>query len=205
MKKASIAGLILLSVALTGCTSNQNELPENTSRTSVSKTASSAETSATTVDQKASSIEGISLSAADAIKAYQEAYPATSVTSLDLEKTLGIYYYEVKGRDDAVEYEVKINAKTGELTKEREEKLDADEQGGAERKNEELSLDGLLSIEKAAAIATQAVGKGEVTEWSLERELTTTYWELKVMDGRSETSVKLDAKTGEVLETEIDD
>ncbi|GCF94619.1 lipoprotein [Enterococcus florum] len=203
MKKISIAGFILLSIALAGCTSNENELPAGSS-TAASSSARVQDSSSSTVSDTESTktnVEGIAVSASDALKAY----PDTSVTSLELEPSLGTYYYEVKGMDDDTEYDVKINAETGDLKKEREEALDDDEKNGVERQEEELSIDGILSIEEAANAAVKAVGKGEAKEWSLEKEMSTTYWEVKVLDGRSETSVKLDAKTGDVLETELDD
>ncbi|MGC6767567.1 PepSY domain-containing protein [Enterococcus sp. LJL51] len=220
MKKIGIIGLVTLGVLLTGCTANRNELPpENrNSNSTTSKSSEAAESSQTSEApentteatsgasvQTGSALEGIERSAEEAIKAYQEAYPDTSVTSLELDTSFGSYYYEVKGMDDNAEYEVKINAKTGELAKEKEERLDADEQNGVERKSEELSLEGILSIDEAAAAALKAVGQGEAIEWSLEREMSTTYWEVKVVNGRSEASVKLDAKTGAILETEMDD
>lgn len=222
MKKAGLMGLILTGIIMTGCTSNQNELPQqnntqnsSTTATSKSESSRSSESSrqATRATENSSSSTPatnngtavVSVSADEAIKAFQEAYPDASVTSLDLDTSFGTYYYEVKGVDDSTEYEVKVHGETGELTKEREETLDRDEQNGVERKNESLSLDGIMTIEEAADIALKAVGKGEATEWSLERELSTTYWEVKIVNGRSETSVKLDAKTGDILETELDD
>lgn len=222
MKKAGLVGLILTGIIMTGCTSNQNELPQQnssqkTSNTTIdskdenseSKSSAQAEsTNQSSTSTNTSTTTGsttVAVSADEAIKAFQQAYPEASVTSLDLDTSFGTYYYEVKGVDDSVEYEVKVNGETGELTKEREEKLDADERNGIERENESLSLDGIMTIEEAADIALKAVGKGEAVEWSLERELTTTYWEVKIVNGRSETSVKLDAKTGDILETELDD
>ncbi|MBP1048383.1 PepSY domain-containing protein [Enterococcus sp. BWM-S5] len=222
MKKAGLVGLILTGIIMTGCTSNQNELPQQNSSQKTSNTTidskdenSESESSAQAESTNQSSTSTntsttigsttVAVSADEAIKAFQQAYPEASVTSLDLDTSFGTYYYEVKGVDDSVEYEVKVNGETGELTKEREEKLDADERNGIERENESLSLDGIMTIEEAADIALKAVGKGEAVEWSLERELTTTYWEVKIVNGRSETSVKLDAKTGDILETELDD
>ncbi|WP_086347239.1 PepSY domain-containing protein [Candidatus Enterococcus clewellii] len=217
MKKAGLVGLILTGIILTGCTSNQNELPQQNSNQKSSETTatstieeskqsgSSAETKSSSQDSTTTTTAGVKISAEEAIKAFQETYPDASITSLDLDPSFGTYYYEIKGVDDSVEYEVKIHGETGELTKEREEKLDADERNGIERENESLSLDGILTIEEAADTALKAVGKGEAIEWSLERELSTTYWEVKIVNGRSETSVKLDAKSGDILETELDD
>lgn len=220
MKKAGLLGLILTGIVMTGCTSNQNELPQQSNNQKSSETTTSStvkhsssesstmqeSTGQTSSSNKASTTNAVvSISAKEAIQAFQKEYPEASITSLDLDTSFGTYYYEVKGVDDSMEYEVKVHGETGEVTKEREEQLDTDERNGVERKNESLDLDGILTIEEAAKVALEAVGKGEATEWSLERELSTTYWEVKVVNGRSETSVKLDAKTGVVLETELDD
>lgn len=215
MKKIGLLGLVAVGLIVTGCSSNKNVLPNDNGNTTNNNTSSTTQQSSQQ-DGTASSTSNkndattsvnseITVTANEALSAYQETYPDTSVTSLDLDTSFGSYFYEIKGVDDSVEYEIKVNAKTGEVTKEREEKLDREDQNGVERKNESLDLDGILSIDEAAAIAVEAAGKGEAFEWSLERELSTTYWEVKVKNGFSETSVKLDAKTGSILETEIDD
>lgn len=219
MKKLGLLGLVAAGMLFVGCSNNQNTLPSNNGGNSAASSAASESTaSSTQVSTQASdssttnsSTAGtsvnseIKITAGEALKAYEEAYPNTSVTSLDLDTSFGTYYYDVKGVDDSVEYEIKVNAKTGEVTKEREEQLDREDQNGVERTNEALDIEGILSIDEAAAIAVKAAGNGEAIEWSLERELSTTYWEVKVKNGFSETSVKLDAKTGSILETELDD
>ncbi|EOL49117.1 hypothetical protein RV11_GL001375 [Enterococcus phoeniculicola] len=227
MKKISLMGVVLLGMVLSGCTSNQNTLPEKSnslsavqetqkradSETSHSRTedsSSNTKTSnttnqSTTSSQPATNTEGIDISLEKAISIYQDLYPDTAVTTVDLDTSFGKYYYEVKGVDDSMEYEVKIDAKTGEAKKEKEERLDSDEQNGVEKDEKALSLDKLLAVDKAAEVAVKAAGGGEAIEWSLEREWATTYWEVTVKNGRSETTVTLDAKTGEILETELDD
>ena len=220
MKKVSLISIVLFGVVLSGCTANQNTLPQknNTSTTTQatkksaieesnhSMTASSSSTTLSTASsQPAATTEGIGISLEEAIGIYQNIYPDTAVTTVDLDTSFGKYYYEVKGVDDSMEYEVKIDVKTGEAKKEKEERLDSDEQNGVEKDEKALSLEGVLTVENAAEIAVKAAGGGEAIEWSLEREWVTTYWEVTVKNGRSETTVTLDAKTGKILETELDD
>lgn len=216
MKKLTILGIIGVGIFLTGCSSNSNVLPnqenknngtltsEETTSYGSNKEATVNSGSVNNNDTNAASAK-IKVSLDDAIKAYEQAYPNTAITSIDLSTTLGAYYYEITGVDDAKEYEVKINAETGELTKEREEALDADERNGVAKKNEAVDLKNILTIEKATDIAIEAAGQGEAVEWTLEREMSTTYWEIAVKNGSSETSVKMDAKTGNILETELED
>ncbi|MGG5341891.1 PepSY domain-containing protein [Enterococcus sp. AZ192] len=219
MNKKVIVATVGLGVLLAGCTSNNKSLETNgqskastevsqtitfdssTSESSNTKTtASSNKTTNTTKNQVQ-----VKVSLEEAVKAYQEAYPNTAITSLDLDPSFGTYYYEIKGVDDSKEYEVKINAETGELKKEREETLDREDQNGVEKANEALDLNNLKSMDDISKIAVDSFGEGQAIEWSLERELSTTYWEVKVQSGNQEMSVKINAQTGDVLEKELDD
>lgn len=207
MNKKVIAGLGIacFGLILAGCTDNSHTLDNGgNSQTSASTKRSTDKSSDSNADSS-SQLGSIKLTLAEAIKAYEEAYPNTSITSIDLDDSFGTYYFEIKGVDDAKEYEVKINAETGELKKEREETLDRDEQNGVEKENKALDLTELKTVDEISKIAIDTVGKGEAVDWSLERELSTTYWEVKVRSGNAETSVKINAQTGAVLETEIDD
>jgi Predicted membrane protein len=46
--------------------------------------------------------------------------------------------------------------------------------------------------------------KGDSTEFNLEKDLGTTYWEVKVKNGSQEKEVKIDAQSGKVLKVESD-
>ncbi len=63
----------------------------------------------------------------------------------------------------------------------------------------------MITIEEAAKIAVDKVGSGTATDWDLDKDLGTTYWEVKVKNGNQSTSVKINSETGEVLSTEQDD
>ncbi|WP_167364085.1 PepSY domain-containing protein [Enterococcus silesiacus] len=197
---------VCLGVILAGCTSNNKSLESNEKSQAGSETLSQSttnESSIKTTDK--ANLSEIKVTVEEAIKAYEEAYPNTAITSLDLDTSFGSYYYEIQGVDDSKEYEVKINAATAKLTKEREETLDREEQNGVEKENKALDLKGLKSLEEASKIAQESAGQGEAVEWSLDRELSITYWEVKVRSGNDEISIKIDAQTGEVIEKEIED
>lgn len=198
MKKIIALGLsAVLLGALAGCNTNSED------------TASSSSTASTNTSQESQSSSerntNFKVSVDEAIKEYQQAYPESDITSIDLEPSFGKYLYKVEGADDDKEYEVRIDADTKEVSKEREENLDMEDKAGVKRKEDKLDVENLLSIEKISDIAVDHVGKGKATEWSLDKDLGKTYWEVKVMDGHSETEVKVDAKSGEVLESETDD
>lgn len=194
VKRTIILGLsIALLGGLTGCNSNSDNA-NNASSTSKKTSQSSSERST-----------NFNVSVDDAVKAYQEAYPDSDITSVDLETSFGKYLYKIEGVDDSKEYEVTVDANTKAVSKEQEESLDMEDRDGVKRNEDKLDLENLLSVEKISDIATKHVGKGKATDWSLDKDLGTTFWEVKVMDGHKETEVKIDAKSGEVLESETDD
>ena len=172
----------------------------NTSNSSSSTTTSSSAATSTTTEK----VPEFKVSVEDAIQAYQEVHPDTDITTIELDSSLGNYFYKVEGVDDEKEYEVTIDAQTKEVTKQKEEALDADEQKGIKRQEDQLDLTDLLSLDEISKIATKEA-QGEAVEWGLDQELNTTYWDVKVQDAGKETDVKIDAKTGEVLEVELDD
>ena len=145
----------------------------------------------------------IKVSVTKAIELFQNKYPDAEVTSLELDSDWGSYFYKIEGADDQNEYEVKIDANTEDLEAQTPEKLDSDDS----QKKEEDALDttNLLSTEEAAQKAVEKVGGGTATDWDLDKDLGTTYWEVKVENGKQTTKVKLNSQTGEVLSTETED
>lgn len=198
-----IAGGLLLFFA--GCTSNSTRLGTNqpANENSSSTTQETAASSNTTASSKAATSGTVDLDKAIAI--YQKQYPDTDITGIEIKTSGSATYYEVKGVDDDKEYELNINGSDGSFTVEREEMLDEDERNGIERNNEKVNLTNLLPLEKINSIAQKEGNNGTITEWSLEREQNTTYWEVTVRSSMKEVSVSIDAQSGNVLEVEIDD
>ena len=106
--------------------------------------------------------------------------------------------------DQQKEYQVEVNAETGEFTKEKVETLDADEQNGVKMQEEALDLTNIISREQATTLAEKEAKVGQATDWKLEKELGITYWEVKVKAGQKKIEVKIDAHSGEILTTERD-
>ncbi|AYW45720.1 PepSY domain-containing protein [Tetragenococcus koreensis] len=219
-------------LTLTACTQNddeqteQNSSTQTTTTTQTTQSTSSAMSSETTESQTEQSTstssqteqstsqsgesaaydqDEISVTVADAIQIYQDELPDTDITEINLDRSNGKYYYEVEGLDDDTEYEMRIDAKTEDAEKQEEETLDPNEQDGKKREQDKVDLSDLLSIQEAATIATDEAGGGRAIDWSLDKELKITYWEVEVEDGQNETEVKINAQTGEVLETREDD
>ncbi|MBO1306922.1 PepSY domain-containing protein [Enterococcus sp. 669A] len=214
MKKTMMTLLALggMGVLLAGCGPNNQNLESNTNtNTTSSSSANSQATSGTSTANSSNTAtnttgaDAFAISLADAISIYQEQYPDSDITGIDINDRLGNFYYEVTGVDDNTEYEIDIDANNGEFKLDREEALDNDERDGVERRQESLNLDNLLSLDEINQIALSEVPNGTINEWSLEKELSTTYWEVSVRDGSREVNVSIDAQSGNVLETEVDD
>lgn len=186
---------------LAGCSKNANEVSiSSTTNTeqSISRTSGTAESSSATDS-------ALKVSVKDAISLYQQTYPNTDISSIDLEYSFGKYSYQIEGLDDQTEYGVLINGETQEVSKDREESLDTEEQNGVKRSEEKLDLENILSIEEVASIAEKHAGSGKAIEWSLDQDMGITYWEVTVSEGNNDVDVKIDAKSGKLLESENDD
>ena len=208
MKKilyGALTGLALFLVA--GCTpktptavSPTNEQKETA--ISTSETSSSVQQEATTTSEKTSAV---AVSLEKVTTAFEKKYPEAKITSLQLDTDFGRYFYEIEGVDQQKEYQVEVNAETGEFTKEKVETLDADEQNGVKMQEEALDLTKIISREQATTLAEKEAKVGQATDWKLEKELGITYWEVKVKEGQQKIEVKIDAHSGKILTTERDD
>ena len=208
MKKilyGSMTGLALFLVA--GCTSKTPTAVSSTNEQketviSTTETSSSVQQEATTTSEKTSAV---AVSLEKVTTAFEKKYPEAKITSLQLDTDFGRYFYEIEGVDQQKEYQVEVNAETGEFTKEKVETLDADEQNGVKMQEEALDLTNIISREQATTLAEKEAKVGQATDWKLEKELGITYWEVKVKEGQQKIEVKIDAHYGKILTTERDD
>lgn len=207
MKKilyGSMTGLALFLVA--GCTSKTPTAVSSTNEQketviSTTETSSSVQQEAMTTSEKTSAV---AVSLEKVTTAFEKKYPEAKITSLQLDTDFGRYFYEIEGVDQQKEYQVEVNAETGEFTKEKVETLDADEQNGVKMQEEALDLTNIISREQATTLAEKEAKVGQATDWKLEKELGITYWEVKVKEGQQKIEVKIDAHSGEILTTERD-
>lgn len=198
-------GLALFLVA--GCTSKTPTAVSSTNEQketviSTTETSSSVQQEATTTSEKTSAV---AVSLEKVTTAFEKKYPEAKITSLQLDTDFGRYFYEIEGVDQQKEYQVEVNAETGEFTKEKVETLDADEQNGVKMQEEALDLTNIISREQATTLAEKEAKVGQATDWKLEKELGITYWEVKVKEGQQKIEVKIDAHSGKILTTERDD
>lgn len=195
MKKIALTIVLLSTLTLAGC-SHQGSNPSPAEPEPANSSMSS------DTNQSKVGIVQLKVSTEDAIQRYRETYPDTDITSISLEYKLGRPIYQIEGVDDTKEYELTINADTNDILQQQDENLNHDDQN--KRQEEALQLDGILNADKIAEIA-HSNARGSVVEMELTKDLGTTYWEVKLEDGKLETELKIDAQTGNILEKEQDD
>ena len=201
-----ITGSALLLLA--GCGDNSAQLENGTqqesSSQSVAQESQSTQTNSSTASSSTKNTDSATkqMSLDEIIALYQKNKPDTDITGIEIESRMNKFVYEVKGMDDSKEY--KLFFTTGELQHQEEEMLDEDERNGNERNNEKLDLKNLLPLDQINSIAKKEVN-GDITEWSLERELSKTYWDVKIVNNGQQSDVSIDAQSGNVLEVEMDD
>ncbi len=120
------------------------------------------------------------------------------VESIELEKESEKRYFEVEIENKDKEFEIRIDAITGEVLSVRED-LDDD----FEKTDKSIS-NNYISIQKAIEIAEKEVG-GKVTEINRDEDDNQFIYEVELKTSKGEAEVDIDAVTGKVLDVEIDD
>lgn len=127
------------------------------------------------------------ISVQDAIAIFNNEFGSPNIDEIEFEREDGRYVYDFEGWDGEFEYEMEIDAQTGEILS---QETDADTDH-----DDILDLDGIISPQEAMAIALEAAGSGYVEEWDLELEDGFTVYEVDIEGGEDQD---VDAHTGEI-------
>lgn len=117
------------------------------------------------------------------------------VEDIELETKNGYVYYEVEIENPDAEYDIYVEAYTGELLK---VEIDDNDDG-----NKQASGN-IISVEEAKKIAVEAAG-GKVIEIELDEDDDRYEYELELKTNNGEVEMTIDAVTGKILEQELDD
>lgn len=208
-------GFILFSlIILAGCSNAQETNTSKQNAQSIETTDKSTTSSSTTqsskkaTEQQSSSDQGISsinMTIDEAKRIYEKEYPNSSIIAIDVDSSFGTYYFKIEGVDDNKEYELKINTSNSDISKEREESLDPDEQNGIKRTNEAIDFSMLKPLKEIIEIAEPLFEGSIATDAELEKKVGVIYWEIKLKNGSQKMEVKIDATDGKILERTMDD
>ncbi|WEG72545.1 PepSY domain-containing protein [Vagococcus intermedius] len=141
----------------------------------------------------------------DVINLYEKNYPDSDISSIQIEKTRNDWEVEVEGLDDSKEYSLKLLDSSDKIINQKEEKLDQNEANGVKRDTDKLNLSELASLKEVTKHAQSEVPDGQLDEMELSQDLGINHWSLKILDGRKEVEVKIDAQTNKVISVEQDD
>ena len=119
------------------------------------------------------------------------------VTKVEFERERSGDIYEVEVISDGIEYDLDIDAKTGEVL--RTEKDDDDSYDT--NKKIRASDEKLLTIDEVIAIALKKA-KGTVTDVELDDDDGRMHYDIEIEDGTYEYDFEIDAVTGEILDFE---
>ena len=116
------------------------------------------------------------------------------VTEIEFEREKSHNRYEVEVKSDGVEYDLDIDANTGEIVQTRKDNHDD---------KSRVSAENVLTVEEAVAIAMQQA-KGTVMKVELDEDDGRLQYEIEIEDSTYEYDFEIDAKTGTVIEFEKD-
>ncbi|GGP14807.1 PepSY domain-containing protein [Oceanobacillus neutriphilus] len=153
----------------------------------------------------------------EATKKLEEAYQGT-VKEIELDKERNKLYYEAEIIVDKQEYDVVMDAESGEVVY---EEIDDDYKNNDDRDNDDRNLEAagqqetnaensskdnksnLIAQEKAIEIAKQEFD-GEVVQIELDFDDGKYVYELELVNGHQEADIDIHGETGDILSLEID-
>lgn len=191
MKNWKALSLIGLSGLVLAACGDNAETTDTTPTTNDTTTETSSVTEDTgVVDNSTTATEDI-LSLEAVVDIYMGEYPNAQIQKVDYDKDSGDWTYEITGVSENREYEVEINAVSGDIIKVDEDDVDDDAY---------LAFDTIITPEEAVEIAKTALAEeAAVLEgWELDVDDNRTKYDIE-FEG-SNRDVKLDAETGEVIE-----
>lgn len=191
MKKSPLLIGLLTIALLAGCSNQQAKQTASTKK-------------ATTVKQQTPTKLQPKVSLEKAHELFKQQYPNADISELQLKKQLNKTVYHLTGLSDTEELEMQIDSQTGDISHLTKETLDTDEQHGVARQKERFDFKSLMTLE-AAQKKAQHYFDGDVLEATLEKDDGVVYWEIEGHQKHQKMQVKIDATTGEVVDTELDD
>lgn len=133
-----------------------------------------------------------------AFDGFKKLYPDAKVESFQLEVENGNAYYKVDGYDAKNEYEVTVNAMTGDIIK------DESEAENTSAKTADIQLEMIESVDKFMELALKDAGQGfEAGEYEVELDNGMYVVNVEVVNGNKDITYKYEFETGKLLEKDM--
>lgn len=201
-KHTLIAPLVLaVALGLVGCSSPDDSGLESTPPPETAEPAPEADDE--TADQDATDDEATDTSDADL-----DDVTRAALAALDLaEAEAGGQAFHIDDEDDKTAWEVEVNAQGEEfdvvVNWAGSEVQSSTPDGAVDSDTIEKLGGSTLTIQEAIHIAG-AEAQGSLEDAEIDREDSIIVWEVTFDDGTTDTDVRIDANTGEVLKVEVD-
>ncbi len=179
----------------TGNTTNETnkETTKETIQETVKETTKEIETKAENTNQNLG-LNGktFEVELEEALKIFYDTFGDNTIeiTSFQLEEESNGYDYEIEGFKDGIEYEIEIDANTGNVKSSSKEKDTKDNYIP-------IVLSEIVSPEKAIEVGLQNATSKYVEEWKIKTEHGKLVYDIDFKEGKD---VIVDAKTGEFIE-----
>lgn len=133
-----------------------------------------------------------------AFDGFKKLHPDAKVESFQLEVEDGNAYYKVDGYDAKNEYEVSVNAMTGDIVKDEFEAEDTS------AKTADIQLEMIEAVDKFMEEALKDAGQGfEAGEYEVELDNGIYVVNVEVVNGNKDISYKYEFETGKLLEKDM--
>ena len=142
---------------------------------------------------------------ADAIARFNDKFPNSDVTKLQLEYEGPFLKYEFVGNDGVNRNTFEINAQTGDVLKERQKPLKEKMKDPQRREAKALDLENLLPLAEINDLALEQSPVKNPFQWELDRKKERTVWKVELADetGGQVTELKIDAQDGTLVQMKL--
>ncbi len=142
---------------------------------------------------------------ADAIARFNDKFPNSDVTKLQLEYEGPFLKYEFVGNDGVNRNTFEINAQTGDVLKERQKPLKEKMKDPQRREAKALDLENLLPLAEINDLALEQSPVKTPFQWELDRAKERTVWKVELADetGGQVTELKIDAQDGTLVQMKL--
>ena len=174
---------------------NKNMADAETKEESTNKNMADAETKEETAVNKGAVAN---LDRGIAFDGFKKLHPDAKVESFQLEVENENAYYKVDGYDAKNEYEVTVNAMTGDIVK------DESEAENTSAKTADIQLEMVESVDKFMELALKDAGQGfEAGEYEVEFDNGVYVVSVEVVNGNKDITYEYDFETGKLLEKDM--
>ncbi|KIL46776.1 PepSY domain-containing protein [Jeotgalibacillus soli] len=122
------------------------------------------------------------------------------VESIELERENRVQVYDIDIENDGIEYDIDLDAYTGEFLKVKEERDDDDDD---KQTGENALTDDVITQDEAISIALKAA-PGTVVRVELDEDDGRIKYEIEIKTTDGEADIEIDAHTGDILEVDHD-